>query len=499
MKTKIYEKTEYLDHMFTTFLINKEISKETRANIKELLLQSKNIVSILSNHFEFKKNLLDFSINNNKLTYYEKEKGLLYIEDGIYGKKGTQIKNITGFRLVKTSIQRNHVLENYKSNIVNENSIDAVMFLKEDLLLNLNPIIKKNRKKIQDLRILEKINFIDSIFPLKEIGIEINKILNLYEEKEINNDEIKKENDIIKEALEDLRQYVIDLISDIKVCFFNESFKKTLAGDFKDIDSMSEQRVDELLNKRDVGNIIFVWARNLKIFNNYSNNKDLLNNISVFFDEPEEGILRLSKLIKLLSKNDIFTRYSYENYDEIFGDTIDIFFRNWLDTSPETLLFSKIKEKTRFLYISSKSEDYIWEAKRNKVISENTLKESGAILDINETDNFLEIKVNKRILKYFLATNMNDSNNKIKNLFNLYSSDGWREDYLYKEELKLQIKKSEKLNGIDNYLLLEIILENVSDLTKSKEIKEMVYKMQRTVLLNNSLTKKNENRVKNKI
>ena len=70
---------------------------------------------------------------------------------------------------------------------------------------------------------------------------------------------------------------------------------------------------------------------------------------------------------------------------------------------------------------------------------------------------------------------------------------------LYKEELTLQINKEEKIEKVDDYTFLEIILEKVSDCKKKREIKERVNQEQRALVLNGLLKEKNEVRIKNKI
>ncbi len=61
-------------------------------------------------------------------------------------------------------------------------------------------------------------------------------------------------------------------------------------------------------------------------------------------------------------------------------------------------------------------------------------------------------------------------------------------DKITEKEIKLRIKKELILEGIDNYTLLNIIINNAYEFNKRKEFKEMLQNMQRAIVLNKKLS-----------
>ena len=141
-------------------------------------------------------------------------------------------------------------------------------------------------------------------------------------------------------------------------------------------------------------------------------------------------------------------------------------------------------------YIYSKSTKYIWEVERNKFMKEKTLENSGLIMSIKETEKHINFKLNKDILLCFIGNSIDEAKKKLDLLISLYSYEDW-DGYTKtssNKEIKLRIKKDLILEGIDNYTLLNIIINNAYELNKRKEFQEMLQNVQRAIVLNKKLS-----------
>lgn len=481
------EKTE-LKKILNDYYINElycsEIDIKTKKTITKMLLDSEGINSFFSNHIEYMQNLLEWSERNNKKLFYSKEHKLLYIEDGVYNKTENQIKKIGGFRLLKTKDQKNDFIYGYKSNIITDYSYECIMFIKEEIFKTLNPKLKRFSNEIDNADFIKKINLINDIFNIDVINNEIKEIQQKLDTKNV------EENEKTKKALDRIIDTVFSIYSDIKIGFLNSMVMNALNGNFNELDKVTEKEIKIISRNENFSHMLITWAAHMRMRTSFVVGKEIDANISLFCKDYETSLVRLTKLMNFFAHESSFDRLGYEEYDEMFGKPIDTFFKSWLRESPETLTTEFIKTKIDMAYIYSKSTKYIWEVERNKFMKEQTLENSGLIMSIKETEKHINFKLNKDFLLYFIGNSIDEAKKKLDLLISLYRYEDW-DGYTKtssNKEIKLRIKKELILEGIDNYTLLYIIINNAYEFNKRKEFKEMLQNMQRAIVLNKKLS-----------